>query len=112
MAARYDWPRGQFYHRYRFGMYLPPIFWIDDYLIFDYLDYGLIAPPYGCEWVRYGPDLLLINQTTGQVVDVIYGAFAERAPIGRFPADPAGQAPPPPAKAVDPQGPLPAQPQS
>jgi Ni/Co efflux regulator RcnB len=36
---------------------------------------GLHAPPPGLVWVRFGPDLLLVNQRTGKVHDVIYGAF-------------------------------------
>ncbi len=36
---------------------------------------GLEAPPPGCVWVRYGPDLLLVQRYSGQIVDVIYGAF-------------------------------------
>jgi Ni/Co efflux regulator RcnB len=35
----------------------------------------LAAPEPGFQWVRYGPDLLLVNVTTGQVVDVAYGVF-------------------------------------
>jgi Ni/Co efflux regulator RcnB len=30
----------------------------------------------GYQWVRYGPDLLLVDIATGQVVDVRYGVFA------------------------------------
>jgi len=36
---------------------------------------GLGPPPHGFVWVRYGPDLLLVNRRTGRIVDVIYGAF-------------------------------------
>ncbi|WP_231636068.1 RcnB family protein [Novosphingobium sp. ST904] len=32
------------------------------------------APP-GYYWVRYGPDLLLVDRRTRRVVDVIYSAF-------------------------------------
>ncbi len=78
-------------------MYLPPIFWNSDYLIFDYVDYGLFAPPADCEWVRYGPDLLLINRVTGRVVEVDYGAFVEDPPSAHLPVDGFGQASPPPA---------------
>jgi Ni/Co efflux regulator RcnB len=95
VAARYDWPRGQVYRRYRLGMYLPPIFWLKDYIILDYVAYGLFAPPTDCEWVRYGPDLLLIDRVSGRVVDVIYGAVAEGPPIGQRPADGSAQPSPP-----------------
>jgi len=36
---------------------------------------GLEPPPRGYRWVRYGPDLLLVNIRTRRVADVIYGAF-------------------------------------
>ncbi|MEJ0065348.1 MAG: RcnB family protein [Caulobacteraceae bacterium] len=32
-------------------------------------------PPPGSRWVRYGPDLLLVNLTTGRVEDTAYGVF-------------------------------------
>jgi Ni/Co efflux regulator RcnB len=35
----------------------------------------LEPPPPGFQWVRYGPDLLLVNVVTGQVADVAYGVF-------------------------------------
>lgn len=87
VAARYHWPRGQFYHRYRAGMHMQSFFWLTDYVIVDYSDYELAAPSAACEWVRYGPDLLLINLSTGEVVDVVYGAFVEAPPDDPIPAD-------------------------
>jgi Ni/Co efflux regulator RcnB len=36
---------------------------------------GLMAPQSGYQWVRYGPDLLLVEIVTGRVVDVRYGVF-------------------------------------
>jgi Ni/Co efflux regulator RcnB len=36
---------------------------------------GLIAPPANFQWVRYGPDLMLVNILTGNVVDIQYGVF-------------------------------------
>jgi Ni/Co efflux regulator RcnB len=35
-----------------------------------------MAPPANYQWVRYGPDLLLVNTLTGEVTDVRYGVFA------------------------------------
>jgi hypothetical protein len=35
---------------------------------------GLGAPP-DYQWVRYGPDLLLVDLTTGEVIDVVYDVF-------------------------------------
>jgi Ni/Co efflux regulator RcnB len=36
---------------------------------------GLGAPPYGYRWIRYGPDMLLVEVRSRRVVDVVYGAF-------------------------------------
>jgi len=36
---------------------------------------GLDGAPYGYRWVRYGPDLLMVELSTGRIADVIYGAF-------------------------------------
>ncbi len=71
----YAWPRGYGYRRFTFGEYLPEIFFAQDYWIYDYADYGLPFPPPGTQWVRYGPDALLIDQDTGEIVQVIYSVF-------------------------------------
>ena len=34
-----------------------------------------MAPPWGYEWVRYGPDAVLIDVRTGQILQVRYGVF-------------------------------------
>ncbi len=41
----------------------------------DYWDYDLPVPPFGYQWVRVGPDVLLINIATGFVAETIYGLF-------------------------------------
>ena len=41
----------------------------------DYWLFGLDVPPYGYEWVRYGPDALLIDLRSGEVIQVVYGRF-------------------------------------
>ena len=46
-----------------------------DYWYADWATLGLAPPEPGFQWVRYGPDLLLVNVTTGQVVDVAYDVF-------------------------------------
>ena len=71
----YRWPGGYNYRRFAFGEYLPQIFFAQDYWIYDYADYGLPYPPPGTQWVRYGPDALLIDQDTGEIVQVIYSVF-------------------------------------
>jgi Ni/Co efflux regulator RcnB len=51
------------------------VFFAQDYWIYDFGDYGLPYPPPGAVWVRYGPDALLIDRYTGEIIEVIYGLF-------------------------------------
>jgi Ni/Co efflux regulator RcnB len=76
-APRYRWPHGYGYHRYVIGGYLPRAFWSPDYYITDYVDFGVDAPPPDFQWVRYGPDLLLVNLDTGEVDQTVYGVFGQ-----------------------------------
>ncbi|MEJ1970647.1 MAG: RcnB family protein [Rhizomicrobium sp.] len=62
---------------YGVGAYLPRVYWIDDYYVNDYADYGLDEPPPGFAWLRYGPDLVLLDQDSGEIEQVVPGAFAE-----------------------------------
>lgn len=71
----YAWPRGLSYHRFSYGQFLPDVFFGPNYFIYDYGDYGLPYPPPGCVWVRYGPDALLVDRNTGEIIQVIYGIF-------------------------------------
>jgi Ni/Co efflux regulator RcnB len=54
---------------------LPGLFLSQGYFIGNWGAYGLGPPPPGLEWVRYGPDALLVNVYTGQIVDTVYGVF-------------------------------------
>jgi Ni/Co efflux regulator RcnB len=77
---RFHWrpyrrPHGWYYRRWTFGMILPNLFWGRDHWITDYWNYGLADPPYGYVWVRYGDDALLVNVTTGYVLQAVYGLF-------------------------------------
>jgi len=74
-GSRWSWPRGYGYQRWWIGGILPAIFLSQAYWFDDYSDLGFGPPPYGCEWVRYGPDLLLVDIDSGQIVDVEYGVF-------------------------------------
>ena len=58
-----------------YGDILPGAFWASSYWIADYWLYALAPPPPGYVWVRYGADALLIDRSTGEVVEVIYGIF-------------------------------------
>ena len=96
-ANPYRWPGGERYRRYGIGARLPLLFILSAYVIADWTDYGLAEPASGYEWVRYGPDILLVDPNTGQIVDGAYSAFAEGdetpAP-GYAPGPPPYQAPP------------------
>ncbi|PXA87878.1 hypothetical protein DMC47_31065 [Nostoc sp. 3335mG] len=71
----WHYPPGYQYRRWTIGLLLPHLFLSSAYYFDDYANYGFGPPPYGCRWVRYGPDLLLVETRTGRIRDVIYGAF-------------------------------------
>jgi len=73
--APFVYPAGWGYRRWAVGAVLPPLFLVPAYYYADWATLGLAAPEPGFQWVRYGPDLVLVNVTTGQIVDVVYGAF-------------------------------------
>ncbi|MGO9697778.1 MAG: RcnB family protein [Xanthobacteraceae bacterium] len=73
--APFVYPPGYGYRHWAAGMALPPLFLAPAYFYADWAALGLVAPEAGFQWVRYGPDLLLVNVTTGQVVDAVYGVF-------------------------------------
>jgi len=74
-APQYRRPAGWYQHRWVFGEFLPPAFWVRDYWIANYIAYALSPPPYGAVWVRVGDDALLIDQASGEVITVDYGVF-------------------------------------
>jgi Ni/Co efflux regulator RcnB len=99
-AERYRWPRGYGYHRFYAHQFFPRQFWIPDYYINDWADYGVYAPPYDTQWIRYGSDLVLVNLDTGEILDVVPGVFVdeEAGDEGPPPTDDQGgydQGPPP-----------------
>jgi Ni/Co efflux regulator RcnB len=71
----FRYPRGYHYRRWGIGLILPRIFLSNYYYWPNWAALGLGPPPPGYVWVRYGPDLLLVNRYTGRIADVIYGAF-------------------------------------
>lgn len=73
--GNYNAPQGYDYHRYSYGDHLPQGYFIQSYWIANFLNFGLIAPPDGYVWVRYGPDAVLVDEDTGEVVQVVYGQF-------------------------------------
>jgi Ni/Co efflux regulator RcnB len=74
-APSYSYPRGYSYRYWRVGDSLPLLFLATQYFFDNYSQLGLETPPPGYRWVRYGPDLLLVNTRSGSVEDVVYGAF-------------------------------------
>jgi Ni/Co efflux regulator RcnB len=75
-AGVYRAPPGYAYRRYNIGERLEPAFYARDYWLADYATYQLVAPPDGYTWVRFGPDAMLIDEDTGEVVQVQYGIFS------------------------------------
>jgi hypothetical protein len=74
-GPRWRYPRGYRYRRWAIGLVLPSLFLAPSYYYEDYWRMGLEGPPWGYRWVRYGPDLLLVDTRTGRIEDAIYGAF-------------------------------------
>jgi Ni/Co efflux regulator RcnB len=74
-APRYAWPHGYAYVRRPVGWIMPGVFLTSAYYYTAWATLGLMAPPAHYQWVRYGPDLLLVNTATGHVQEVKYGVF-------------------------------------
>jgi Ni/Co efflux regulator RcnB len=72
-AFRY--PPGFSYRAWASGAILPSIFLTPPYFYDGFAPLGLGPPPPGYRWVRYGPDLLLVNVVSGRIVDVVDGVF-------------------------------------
>lgn len=71
----FRYPRGYGYRRWSIGLLLPSLFLSNAYYYNNYASLGVGPPPPGYRWVRYGPDLLLVQRGSGRIADVIYGAF-------------------------------------
>jgi Ni/Co efflux regulator RcnB len=72
----YTWPRGYSTRLWLTGEWLPSVFFIDGrYDLNDYWSYDLYEPPLGCRWTRVSNDALLIDEVTGEVLDVVYDLF-------------------------------------
>jgi Ni/Co efflux regulator RcnB len=73
--GEYRAPAGYEYRRWTYGERLPREYFAQDYWIANYLNFGLPWAPDGCEWVRFGPDALLVDVDTGEIIQVVYGVF-------------------------------------
>jgi Ni/Co efflux regulator RcnB len=74
-ASGYARPNGWYAHHWTFGETLPALFWTRNYWLSDFGDYGLMPPPPGTVWVRDGADALLIDQYSGEIIQVAYNVF-------------------------------------
>ena len=71
------YPPGWAYRRWEVGAVLPPFFLAPAYYYSDWATLGLDPPPPGAQWVRYGPDLLLVDVSTGNVIESVPDVFYE-----------------------------------
>jgi Ni/Co efflux regulator RcnB len=71
----FRYPPGYAYRRWNRGQTLPLLFLGAAYYFTNYAVLGLDPPPWGYQWVRYGPDVLLVNIRTGEIMDVEYNVF-------------------------------------
>ena len=75
-AGRFEAPAGYTYARYSIGERVPSVIISSDGLVLnDYANYQLTPPPRGLKWVRVGNDALLIDRSTGEVIQTDYGLF-------------------------------------
>ena len=74
-AGAYRPPQGYQARHWGYGDRLPRAYYARNYWLTNFLIYGLLSPPPGLVWVRVGPDALLIDQYSGEVVRVQYGVF-------------------------------------
>ena len=71
----FAYPPGYGHRRWRTGEFLPPVFLASPYYYDDYAALELARPPLGYRWIRYGPDLLLVDVNSGRIGDVVDGVF-------------------------------------
>jgi Ni/Co efflux regulator RcnB len=71
------YPRGFEYRRWGVGQLFPGVLLAAPFFFLEYEALGLRPPPPGYRWVRYGPDMLLVDMRSRRVVDVAYDVFDE-----------------------------------
>jgi Ni/Co efflux regulator RcnB len=74
-AGAYRAPYGYYVRAWGFGDFLPRGWFGQSYWLGDFIDYGLPYPPPGYQWVRVGPDALMVDRFTGRIVQVVRGIF-------------------------------------
>ena len=68
-------PRGFYYRRFAIGERVPAVLLISTYFLTDFALYGLEEPDDGYVWVRDGDDAVLVDEETGEVIEVEYDVF-------------------------------------
>lgn len=68
-------PQADQHRRWAAGDRLPPSDFGSNRQITRYGLYGLTTPPPGAVWVRNGRDALLVNRTSGEIIQAQYGTF-------------------------------------
>ena len=68
-------PRGYHYRHWGVGQRLPVTFLASQFFFDNFVTLGLQPPPPGFRWVRFGPDLFLVDMRTGDIIDAAYGVF-------------------------------------
>ena len=89
VVARYRWPAGYVYQPFVVGAYLPVAFWSPGYFMTNYDYYGLDAPAPENAWIRYGPDALQVDESSGQVDQVVPDTFEESDEVAQADLGPA-----------------------
>jgi Ni/Co efflux regulator RcnB len=72
----YHRPAGWVAHRWAYGQVLPRAYWAAPFVLADYWLFALEVPPAGYEWVRDDTDAVLVNTSTGEILQVEYGVFS------------------------------------
>lgn len=62
---------GHYHPRMHRGDMLPRHYWGRDHWVGNWRRHALPRPPYGYNWVRIGPDYVLVDAYTGRVVQVV-----------------------------------------
>jgi Ni/Co efflux regulator RcnB len=74
-AGEYRRPWGYRSHYWRRGERLPRGYYARPYIVNNYRDCHLHAPPRGAHWVRVNNDAVLAAIATGLILDVVYNRF-------------------------------------
>jgi Ni/Co efflux regulator RcnB len=71
----YHRPPGYYQRAWHRGDRLPAAYYQRSYVIADYRDCGLRAPPRGYQWVRVNGDAVLAGIATGIVLESVFHIF-------------------------------------